>query len=476
MPFSRIVASAMSVLLTSSIGLAAVTARIENYATIPGGNARMNVMTSDPAGRLFVNDQNGGLFTVDRVTRSVSTYLNLANSVQYPQIGLISSGEPGFQSFAFHPDFYQTTAAGFGKFYTIHSSSNTSVTPDFDPGGGTAFHSVLLEWNTNNPTAATFEPASTATPFREVGRFKQPFANHNAGQLAFNTSVGTGDPDRNNLYIGLGDGGSGNDPQDNGQDPSNPFGAVLRIDPLGNNSANGQYGIVGDNVLASDNDVNTIGEVFAYGLRNPQRFGWDSLTGNLYISDIGQDRFEEINLAVNGGNFGWDIREGSQGGTLVGAIDPVAAYPHSGFLSDPITGSVAITVGDVVRGSDILDLNGKLLLGDFPNGIIFTLDVDNDPLDGGSDGLMELVLLDGSGQSVRLIDLIRDTTGNPNVNRADLRFSYGIDGEVFILNKRDNVIRRLVTAVPEPQSFAAIAIVGCLIGLRYRRRKFAAKG
>ncbi|TWU59002.1 Quinoprotein glucose dehydrogenase B precursor [Rubripirellula tenax] len=465
-----LIASAMSCFWASSFATAAVTARIETYATIPGGNARMNTMTSDPAGRLFVNEQNGGLFTVDRATRNVSTYLNLADSTQYPQIGLTSSGERGFQSFAFHPDFYNPAAAGFGKLYTIHSSTNTSVTPDFDPGDSTAFHTVLLEWNTSNPTAATFQPASVGTPFREVARFKQPYFNHNAGQLAFNTSVGPGDPDRNNLYIGMGDGGSGNDPQDNGQNPGNPYGAVLRIDPLGNNSDNGQYGLVADNVFASDGDATTIGEVFAYGLRNPQRFGWDDLAGDMYIADIGQNSFEEINVGVNGGNFGWDIREGSQGGTLAGAIDPAAEYAHDGFLANPITGSVAITVGDVVRGSEIFDLNGKLLLGDFPNGIIYTLDVDNDPLGGGSAGLSELILVDENGQTVRLIDLIRGTPGNTTANRADLRFSYGIDGEVFILNKRDNVIRRLAVAVPEPTSLAMVAVVAAVFTLRRRRR------
>ena len=406
----------------------------------------MNLMTTDPSGRLFVNDQNGGLFFIDRETRKPTEYLNLSNDAVYPSLDLFSAGEPGFQSFAFHPDFATAGTGGFGKFYTIHSSRNTTPTPDFDPGGNTAFHSVLLEWNTSDPTAEIFVAADAANPFREVLRFDQPFSNHNAGQLAFNPSVNAGS-DRTNLYIGMGDGGSGNDPQNNGQNAGNPYGAILRIDPLGNNSSNGKYGIVAENVFASDASSATLAENFSIGLRNPQRFGWDKPNGDLYIADIGQNAFEEINLAQNGGNFGWDVREGSQGGTVPGAIDPVAAYSHSAFITAPTTGGRAITVGEVVSGSGIPGLDGQLLLGDFPNGVIYTLDVDNDPLDGGQDQLDELLLVDVASASmdpVRLLNLI-DTTSS----RADLRFSFNTGADVFILNKRDGIIRRLVSAEPE---------------------------
>ena len=438
-------AAVMTAIVVSLVSAQSITVGIEEFASI-GAGARMNLMTTDPAGRLFVNDQNGGLFFVDRATRTTTEYLNLSDGALYPSLELISSGEPGFQSFAFHPDFATAGTAGFGKFYTIHSSGNTDPTPDFDPGGNTSFHSVLLEWNTSDPSSETFVAADAANPFREVLRFDQPFSNHNAGQLAFNPSANAGS-DRTNLYIGLGDGGSGNDPQNNGQDAGNPYGAILRIDPLGNNSSNGQYGIVAQNVFASDSLASTLAENFSIGLRNPQRFGWDDRNGNLYIADIGQNAFEEINLAQNGGNFGWDFREGLQGGNLPGAIDPVAAYSHSSFLANPTTGGRAVTVGEVVLGSGIPGLDGQLLLGDFPNGVIYTLDVDNDPLDGGQDQLDELLLIDVSSDStdpVRLLDLI-DTTSS----RADLRFSSDTGGDVFILNKRDGIIRRLVTLEPE---------------------------
>lgn len=427
--------------MLASASAQSITVGIEEFADL-GLNARMSVMTIDPSGRLFVNDQNGGLYHVDRISGASTLYVDLSDDGTYPSLDLISGGEPGFQSFAFHPDFATAGTAGFGKFYTMHSSANNSPTPTFDPGGSNVFHSVLLEWNTSDATSTTFVAANAAAPFREVARFQQPFGNHNAGLIAFNSSVGAGDPDRNNLYVAIGDGGSGNDPQNNGQNAGNPFGAILRINPLGSNAANGQYGIVADNVFASDGNANTLAEIFAYGLRNPQRFGWDSSTGDMYIADIGQNAFEEINRGVNGGNFGWDQREGSGGPTPAGFIDPVADYSHFGFVTNQTNGGIAVTAGEVYRGTSIPELEGQLLLGDFPNGAIYTLDVDNDPLDGGQDGLFELILEDtASGQQGRLSSLISQT-------RVDLRFSVGIDGEVFILNKRDGVIRRLVTLTP----------------------------
>ena len=432
---------------------------IKEFAVLPdsgsgsGAPARMSVMTADPLGRLLVNDQRGPLYIVSTDGEAVTEYLDLRD---FPTLQINSSGgEWGFQSFTFHPDFNAQDTAGFGKFYTIHSSNNTTPTPDFDPGGGTSFHTLLLEWTTDVPASSTFVPANAAQPFREVLRFDQPFGNHNAGLIAFNTSVGSADPDRTNLYIAMGDGGSGGDPQENGQDAGNPYGAILRIDPTGTDSGNGQYGIVSDNAFAADGDGGTLAEIYSYGLRNPQRFGWDIATGAMYIADIGQNAVEEIDLGVNGGNFGWDQREGSfdfEGEKTADMIDPLAEYDHTNVVSDPPTSIVnrAITTGEVARGTGIPGLDGSLLLGDFPTGLIFYLNVDTDPLNGGQDGLAELITLADNGDPVRLLDAINQTRadrGLDSVTRADLRFSLGIDGAVYILNKRDGIIRRLA-AVP----------------------------
>ncbi len=434
-----------------------LTLRIEEFATIPDSASRqpprLSVLTPDPTGRLFVNDQRGPLYSIDGTGNSVTEYLDLRD---YSELRMLSTSEAGFQSFAWHPDFANPGTAGFGRFYTIHSSRNTASAPDFDPGGGTDFHTLLLEWNTATPDAMAFEPADADQPYREILRFKQPFGNHNAGLIAFNPTAGPQDSDFGNLYVALGDGGSGGDPQENGEDPSNPYGAILRIDPLGSDGVNGQYGIVAENQLAGDNDPQTLGEIYAYGLRNPQRFGWDSANGNLFIADIGQSAVEEINLAINGGNFGWDLREGSfrfESNNTEGLLNPVAEYDHTNVVTDPPTNipNRAVTVGEVARGTSVAGLDGLLLLSDFPTGLIFTLDVDNDPLDGGQDGLRELQPVGDNGQPVRLLELINQTRasrGLPATTRADLRFGFNTPGEVYILNKQDGIVRRLVSANP----------------------------
>ena len=139
-------------------------------------------------------------------------------------------------------------------------------------------------------------------------------------------------------------------------------------------------------LLAADGDPDTLGEIFAYGLRNPQRFGWDTVTGNMFIADIGQDAVEEIDLGANGANFGWDDREGSfrfDSRNTEGLTDPVAEYDHTRPVTRLPTSisNRAITVGEVARGTGIPGLDGLLPISDFPTGLMFTLDVDNDPLD-----------------------------------------------------------------------------------------------
>ena len=426
---------------------------ILDFATIPDSRnrqpPRLSVLTTDPTGRLFVNDQRGPLYTIDSAGSEVTEYLDLRD---FSELRITSTSEAGFQSFAFHPDFAKENASGFGRFYTIHSSGDTRSQPDFDPGGSTAFHTLLLEWRTDTPGATTFSPAQADEPYREILRFNQPFGNHNAGLVAFNPTTTDADEDYGNLYVALGDGGGGGDPQDNGEDPSNPFGAILRIDPLGSDGSNGQYGIVTANELASDGDGRTLGEIYSYGLRNPQRFGWDMETRNMFIADIGQSAVEEINLGANGANFGWDNREGSfrfESNETEGLTDPVAEYDHTNLVRDPPTtiGNRAITVGEVARGTGILGLDGQLLLSDFPTGLIFTLDVDNDPLDGGQDGLLELRPVGPDGEPTRLLELINDVRADRGLSaatRADLRFGIGTPGEVYITNKQDGIVRRLV--------------------------------
>ncbi|BCX49013.1 hypothetical protein HAHE_29210 [Haloferula helveola] len=442
-----------AVVSAQSIPDSGLTFELVEVATVPdsaSGNSappRISVVTQDPMGELFANDQRGPLYHIDESSGVVTEFLDLRD---YPTIPVTSTFEAGFQAFAFHPDFYESEADGYGCFYTIHSCSNTTPTPDFDTSGSAGFHTLLLEWKAAGPGATTFTPANPSTPFREVMRLDQPYGNHNAGLIAFNPTVTPGDSDYGMLRISIGDGGSGNDPQNNGQTLSNPFGAILRIDPLGNDSANGAYGIPA-NAFATDMSAGTLAENYCVGLRNPQRFGWDLVTGEAFIADIGQNLFEEINQMADGSNFGWkgwNPGDGDSGN--VAFVDPVAGYFHgTGFASPAITtGSKAVTCGEVSRGACITGLEGVLMVADFPNGRVFRLNVDTDPLDGGIDGLDEIRFKDGpSGSRSTFLDLInsvRDSRGLSDASRTDIRFSVNTPGRIFLSNKQDGVIRRMV--------------------------------
>ena len=146
---------------------------------------------------------------------------------------------------------------------------------------------------------------------RVLIRFEHPFANHNGGQIAFNPLAKPGDAEFGLLYVGSADGGSGGDPMNMAQDLKSLFGKILRIDPLGSTSVNGQYGIPASNPFANDGNANTRAEIYAYGVRNPQRFSWDSKTGTMFLADIGQNTVEEVSIVTRGANLGWNKWEGS---------------------------------------------------------------------------------------------------------------------------------------------------------------------
>ena len=452
---------------------------VEEVATIPdstpGNPPRMSVVTTDPNGRLFVNDQRGPLYLVQPDSGEVDTYLDLRS---YPELDVVATFEAGFQSFAFHPEFGNAGAPGSGRFYTIHSCGNTEPSPDFATARNAGFDTLLLEWRTEDPDSPVFVPVDAEQPYREILRIRQPFGNHNAGLITFSTVALPGDEDHGLLYVAIGDGGSGGDPQENAEDPSNPFGAILRIDPLGTNSGNGRYGIPPENALAADGDADSLGEIFAYGLRNPQRFAWDIVTENGYIADIGQNSVEEINLLANGAHYGWDLREGTfvyEGGSgPVALTDPIAAYDHINSFSAPSVsiGNRAVTTGEVARGTLIPSLEGHLLLSDFPTGVLLVLDVDTDPFNGDQSGLREIRLREPGGDPVRLLDLVnaaRGARGLGTSSRTDLRFSIGTPGRIYLSNKHDGILRRLVpekdpdiSLVPAEQAPATVRFEGIL--------------
>jgi glucose/arabinose dehydrogenase len=307
----------------------------------------------------------------------------------------------------------------------------------------------LLEWTAKTPSAAAYDGSAP----RQLMRFEHPFGNHNGGQLSFNPLATAGSADFGLLYMGVADGGSGGDPFNMAQNLASPFGKILRIDPLGNNSPNGTYGIPKDNPYANDNDPNTLGEIYASGVRNPQRYAWDSRTGNLFLADIGQNIVEEVSLVPKGGNLGWNKWEGSFGFISRQAVslekprsDSKITYPvvEYGQLDPLLQPQSAVTMGVVYRHKAIPQLTNLLIFGDNPSGEIFYVSADKLP--GGGQDAIRRILFNDKGQTKTLLQLIKEKNtaqGKPESSRADLRFGEGPNGEIFILNKRDGVIRLL---------------------------------
>ena len=425
------------------------------FATLPdlGGPmpARPMLLVDEPGTRrLFTNDMRGPLYTIPREGKTVAVYLDI-NDPKWG-VNVNSQGnERGFQSFAFHPQFNRPGTPGFGKFYTYTDTANMPPVVDFKPDGGTHTHdAVLLEWTAKDPAAAAYDGGAP----RELMRFEHPFGNHNGGQLSFNPLAAPNTAEFGLLYMGIADGGSGGDPLNNAQKPSSAFGKILRIDPLGKNSANGKYGIPKDNPFANDNDPNTLAEIYAVGVRNPQRYAWDSRNGNLFLADIGQNIVEEVSQVTKGANLGWNTWEGSYGFISRQAVrlenprgDSKMTFPivEYGQLDPLLQPQSAVTMGVVYRRKEIPQLSNLLIFGDNPSGEVFYVSADKLP-NGGQDPIRR-ILFNDKGQTKTLLQLIQEKNvaqGKPASTRADLRFGEGPNGEIFILNKRDGVIRQIV--------------------------------
>jgi hypothetical protein len=431
-----------------------VVVDVVEFATIPDSDglaARMMLMVDEPGSqRMFVNDMRGPIHTVSYDGQEVALYVDIDD----PRwgVGVEDSGrERGFQSFAFHPEFAVEGSPGYGRFYTFSDIQDNEPQADFRPGGGdNTHHTVLLEWVAQDAQA----PAYDGEGPRELMRFEQPFGNHNAGHLAFNPDAAPGHADYGLLYIGSADGGSGGDPLNLSQDPASAFGKILRIDPLGSDSENGQYGIPPHNPFVGPEHSDVLNEIYAIGMRNPQRFGWDPENGNLFMADIGQNIVEKVSLVPYGSNLGWNDWEGSWGYISRTEVrlddprsDPEITYPVVEYhRSDPIMHNrVAVTGIRVFRDAVLPQLQDRVVFADFVSGEILHFDADDLP-EGGNDGIRRILLRDG-GEEKTFLQLIQEKNeeqGGEVAERTDIRFADGPNGELFLLNKHDGTIRQLV--------------------------------
>ena len=454
-----------------------LTVGIQRFVTIPASSAnaptRARIQyatpTRDGSGRLFVNDTRGILYRTDTAGAAPRTYLDLRSA----NVNFLNfDGESGLLGVAFHPNFNGTRGqAGYGVMYAHYTATRNTGRIDYLANDNASHDSVVREFTIANPGDATPEVSAS----REVLRVGHFAGNHNGGTIAFNQTAAPGTADYGKLYIGFGDGGGANDPRDYAQALGNPLGKILRIAPADPDGAGPlRYGVPGDNPFTGQQGA--LGEIWAYGLRNPQQFSWDS-TGRMFITDIGQDQVEEVDIGEAGANYGWVAREGTfaksadKGDGRVFDLPaddadfnydyPVAQYDHDEGRS--------IGGGFVYEGDALPALRGLYLLTDNPTGRIFYFDPDAARGQDGTIPLSELFLtLDGDA-----FTFLAEEGYN---NRVDLRFGIDELGELYMLTKRDGDIYRFaaqVAAVPEPASWAImIAGVGLVGGaLRTRRHR-----
>jgi glucose/arabinose dehydrogenase len=316
--------------------------------------------------RWFVIEKNGVVrtFANDPNANSSTIFLDINARVN-------ASGEGGLLGLAFHP-LFPVVPEVFAS-YTRTGTPLVSHVSRF----------VSLD------AGLSLDPASEEI----ILTLAQPEDNHNGGDLAFG-------PD-DYLYIAFGDGGGSGDPGGNGQNTHTLMGAIVRIDVIGGSP----YGIPAGNPFESNavcggvTGMAPCPEIFAWGLRNPWRFSFDSTTSKLWVGDVGQGEWEEIDVIVAGGNYGWNVREGAHcfnppNGCANTFVEPISEYDH--VLGRSVTGGI------VYRGSAISDLLGWYVFGDFVTGRMFAIPEDS------ANGVIPEVIADSGFQ---IVSFAEDTDG-----------------------------------------------------------------
>ncbi|GAA2106627.1 PQQ-dependent sugar dehydrogenase [Actinomadura alba] len=435
--------------ITSGLGLV-----VEEYASFPKSEpipppvdprlmrqARINFIgeVPDGSGRMYVPDLNGKMYLVEHGQPHV--YLDVGATFA-PQFFSGRGLGQGFGIVAFAPDFKRS-----GRFYTVHTelASSTTETPDLTPQPNTVYHGVVTEWTADDPSAGTFQGTR-----REILRLGFGGQVHGIQEIGFNPNAEPGDQEYGLLYIAAGDGGRGAAAgNDDPLDLAIPQGKILRIDPRGTNSANGKYGIPATNPLVGK--PGAIGEIYAYGMRDPHRFSWD--TGGehrMFLGHIGEHAIEAVYDLRAGDNLGWPEREGAfvfdktdrcylhslpADDAKYGYDYPVAAYDHDPPPDWSCSGDVgrAISGGYVYRGRELPELYGKYIFGDLVNGRVFYTNEREMRRGRERAPIHQLMLFDKTGERVTMRDLAGD-------QRIDLRFGRDRAGELYLISKANGKI------------------------------------
>ncbi len=328
-------AAAVSVVVTNTDAKTGTLTNGYTYTAPTGTLALTNVVSglSSPVGmerppndnRFFIVEQRGTIRILENGALHSGNFLDIQTLTNF------DGQEQGLLGIAFHPNF--ATNHKFYVNYTLDEGDRESIIAEFQ--------TLASDPNTADPNSE-----------RDLLIVNQPFTNHKGGQLVFG-------PD-GFLYIGLGDGGSGGDPMGNGQNTSTFLGKMLRINVDPPFATGKQYGIPADNPFVAGGGLP---EIYAYGLRNPWRFSFEPVTNRLFVADVGQDSWEEIDILQKGGNFGWNVMEGMHcfpPGTatcdMTGKILPIFEYSHAD--------GVAVIGGYIYKGTAIPSLANKYIFAD----------------------------------------------------------------------------------------------------------------
>lgn len=344
----------------------------------------------DGSGRIFLVEQFGIILILpaDRASSKTDVFLDISGRKPHVE------PEEGLLGFDFHPRFREN-----GKFYICYTQQ--------DPR-----RSVISEFKVSSSDPGKAD-LSTERVLLEI---PQPFGNHNSGSIVFGLD--------GYLYISTGDGGSANDPQRNSQNLTNMLGCVLRIDVNAEEEGKA-YVVPKDNPFVGRGE-GALPEIWAYGFRNPWRMSLDRKTGDLWLGDVGQVKWEEVNLVVKGGNYGWNAREGfhsfdEKKGIAVNHISPVIEYPHVPGMPDQLIDhgvGLSITGGFVYRGKKYSELEGVYVYADYVIGTIWGLQYQGGKL---------------SRQSVLVEAPMEPRKNKKPVVRAIAGFGEDEEGELLIL-------------------------------------------
>jgi len=401
----------------------------------------------DGSGRLYVPDLNGPMYLLDGDEQHV--YLDFRE--RFPEFMSWRGMGTGAGFITFHPDFETN-----GKLYTVHSETPDAPGESTHPpqrNGSSAVQSVVTEWTADDPSADTFSGSS-----REIFRFRFAGQIHAIQQIDFNPTARPGDEDYGLLYLAVGDGGIGVS-SSVPQDMDTPAGKILRIDPLGDDAPNGQYGIPPTNPFVGE--PGALGEIYAVGMRDPHRFSWDAGGDHrMFLGHIGQHAIEAVYDVDAGDNFGWPVIEGRLAYRNenqcylypltpemedAGYDYPVASYDHDPPANWPCNSDSGHAIsGGIVHRGDLRGLKGKYVFADLVEGRVFSTDLERMDDDAATEApIKELALYDTDGNRMRMPDFVGD-------GRIDLRFGFDSDQTMYLLAKGNGKIWKVVDTKRAP--------------------------